>query len=333
MTTHDIAMDLSYRLLREDEVDSAVDLFELSGWGRPDWLQQFLFGGPLGPGVVVVAVTPTDDVVGMMCFTPYEVQLFDRIAIAGRIRMMVLAPEIRRDARGIHGHVDELDPALRMANTGLRLVQDRGWALTYAFPDPRLVALIDRVGAVDHTTGVERRRSFGALGIQFAGVAPGRIPLDVAAKQGEFGDEYDLLWDQARRNLGIDCAVLRNARALNRVHAWMSTLECRAPRSGELVGYATFLKRPEGALLYDILARDHDSFSDVARSAVNWMRRNSESFDLEGATCLAHPISADALRACGAEDFDWPFILSLRTADRELTPELDPERWYVTAGD
>ena len=333
MTTHDIAPDLSYRVLHEDEVDRAADLFEISGWGRPDWLQQFLFGGPLGPGVVVVAVNPSDDVLGVMCFTPCETQLFDRVAIAGRVRMMVLAPEVRRDARGIGGRVDDLDHGLRMLNTGLHLVQERGWALTYAFPDPRLVALMDRLGFEERTDGVEHRRSFGTLKVGFADVEPGPIPLDVAVKEGEFAAEYDVLWDRARRNLGIECAVLRNARVLNRAHAWMLTLECREPRSRELMGYATFLNREEGALLYDILATDDEAMTAVVQSAVNWLRRHGGSFELEWATCLAHPIYADALRACGAEDIKWTFVLSLRTTDSRPLPEFDPHRWYVTAGD
>jgi hypothetical protein len=192
---------------------------------------------------------------------------------------------------------------------------------------------MDRIGSGERTDGVEYRRSFGTLKLQFAGVDPGTIPLEVAVKQGEFGAEYDALWERARRNLGIECALLRNARALNQAHAWMLTLECREPRSSELLGYATFFDRPEGALLYDILASDDEALGAVADSAVNWARRHGESFGLESASCLAHPIYADALRACGAEDVKWAFVLSLRTADSTPRPEFDPNRWYVTAGD
>lgn len=334
MSDHDVAEELTYRLLRECEIDGVSRLCELAGWGRPDWLTEFLFGGPLGPAIVVVAVTPADEIVAMLCWTPYEVQLWDSIAIAGRGGMLILSPEIRRDARGIGGRFDDLDPVLRMGLVGLRLLDERGWAFMYSFPDPRLVALMDRVGAGTTTVGgIERRRAFPAVKLDFTGTGAEPIPLDVAILQHEFADDYDRLWERARTNLGIECAVLRNARGLNHTRGSKVTLECRTKRGGELLGYATLQRRHEDTILHDLLAVDHEAFDLVTRSVVNWLRANGRSIGIDSASSLLHPIYAASLQACGAQDIKWTFTLALRTISADPPPALDPARWYVTAGD
>src|SRR3954469_4611886 len=98
MTKNDPAAGLTYRLMREDEVDTAVRLFDLAGWGpmQSDWLHRWFFeAGPLGLPIVVVAVDPSDEVLGMMTYSPYEVQLFDRVGLACRGRATILDPRIR----------------------------------------------------------------------------------------------------------------------------------------------------------------------------------------------------------------------------------------------
>src|SRR4051794_23255888 len=141
-TTTDPAADLTYRLLRDDELDGIVRLYDLAGWGPADasWFERWFFRGRLGPAVVAVAVNAEDELLGMMTFTPVEVQLFQRTAVACRGRATVLDARIRRSARGVTGDLDELDPVRRLSAAARPHIVERGWELHFALPNVRMLS-------------------------------------------------------------------------------------------------------------------------------------------------------------------------------------------------
>src|SRR5436190_12192702 len=243
MSSNDPAADLRYRRMREDDVDDVVDLFNLAGWGpmKAEWIVDWFFRGPLGPALVMVAVDPSDRARGMIMFSPVQVQLFDRVGIACRGRSAILAPELRRSARGVTEPDDELDPLLNMVRAATEQLDELGWEFTFGLPNPT-VAQRGRDVEEDHPEIVTARsdRDFRGLKVRFEDIPPGPIPLRVQEPTRPFGPEYDELWARARANLGIECAVLRNAEGLHQTRGDQPMLECRDRQGDELLGYAVY---------------------------------------------------------------------------------------------
>jgi hypothetical protein len=335
MPSEEFTADLTYRPMREDEVQVAADLYDLAGWGpvEAEWIRQWCFEGPLGPSLVMVAVKPHGAIVGMLIFSPMQVQLFDRVGIACRGRAAILLPEFRFSARQERGDDDEFGPILVLSQTANEHIDARGWEFHLGLPHPRMQARMEQHPLPpDIAPPITSSCSFAGVKIEFVDVPAGPIPLEVSLRTPPFPPEYDDLWRRARLNLDIECAVLRNAEGLDQARGSQPTLECRHPRTHELLGYATFTDKRE-AKLQDILAVDGDALVLVAESTANWLRVHHEELELDFASALVHPTYAAALDAAGAYEIDWPFMLYLESYRPEPRPELDAERWYVATGD
>ncbi|HEX5268009.1 MAG TPA: hypothetical protein VFW24_14685 [Acidimicrobiales bacterium] len=329
---------LTYRPLREDELGVVVHLYDLAGWGpvTEQWVRSWLVHGPLGPALVMGIVDDRGEVLGMTTYGAVRVQTFDEEVLACRGRAAVLVPELRRSGRRVSA-VDEHDPLYQLSLAARAHLRDRGWTLLYGIPHPTMQKRSDI--SVAPPLGRRDRCAIPGVRFEIAGVEPGPMPLDVTIGERP-GEEYDRLWIRARVGLGIECAVLRDARGLAATRGNVF-IECRLPGSDELVGYWVVDVTSSGkGRLMDYLAADEDALLPVALTASNWLRRHQIPTD-EGpvtcryVSCLAHERYSDALRGAGATDIDWPFAFSVSCIDENGPdrPEHDPRRWYVTTGD
>jgi hypothetical protein len=326
---NDVLEGLTYRPLRgRHEIEGIAKLYDIAGWGPSDparlaeWL---LTDGPLGPYLVMVIANERDELVGMMMYGPYRVQLFDRVGIAARGRAMILAPELRRSARNV-SVIDEADPSYKLSVAARPYLDERGWEFIFGLPNPSQTRREEKLAVPEDF--VTSTCEYGlALRIDPEDV-PGPMPLDVTIAD-RFGPEYDTLWQRARDSFDIKCAVVRDASGLSHSRAGQLHLECRTRETGELLGYAVLLEKG-GKKLQDVLAVDDDAMHLVIRSVVSWLRDNR---DLEYFASVPYPAYRDALIAAGAYEIDWLFSFNVSTHHESDQPELDASNWYVTAGD
>ena len=324
---------LSYRPIRdESELPWIARLFDIAGWGPvpAERLGQWFMGGELGGSIImVVADDKAGEVLGMSVMSPYRVWLMDRVGVACRGRAAVLDPRLRRLGRGVND-VDETDPLYKLGLVSREIMDERGWEFSYGLPNPKIVKREEL-----RTIPVEGCESKCELGLGLLIDLEQGPPLgsNLEVRTGtEFGPEYDILWERAKKSLGIECAVLRNAEGLAHARSNQFRLEFRRPVSEELVGYATFQNMRNGKL-QDILALDEEAMEQVMRSMVDWLRTYPDAHNMWSLTSTPHPAYRSALEAVRPSEVDWMFSISLNTHHDRVGPEFDATKFYVTTGD
>lgn len=329
MSFRDDSTGLTYRPMKgEHELTGVCELYDIAGWGpvTPEQLKSWFVETPLGPSLMMVIADERDRLMGMSISSPYEVQLFEETAIAVRGRSSILRPELRRSGRGIT--TVDIDDPLRLLGVAARpYVDERGWKLHFSLPNPLFLKRDEMRTYEDEEITRDRAIHGPGLRIDIDERSGHSSPLLVSVGE-DFGPEYDVLWDRARSGLGIECAVLRNARGLARARRGQFRLEVRHPSSEELIGYAIFGWQK----LHDVLAVDGEALELVLRESIAWLRANPQP-RLRFFNSYPHPLYRELLMDEGAFETDWIFSFSVSTREKDPGPELDAQRWYVTTGD
>jgi hypothetical protein len=225
--------------------------------------------------------------------------------------------------------VDESDPLRDLSRAARQELNERGWYITVGLPNPKVLKRMELmvVEPINH-------QSFEIYGdsrkVDLVDSEPGRASLELT-RSNEIGPEYDRLWDAARKNLGIECSLLRDARGLRAGRGRSFRLEARRPGSPELVGYASFNTFEWN--LDDVLAVDAEAMVEVLTSATSWLRTNRDQHRMESYTAVPHPAHREALDVIGTVDIDWLYSFSVSVPFDRVGPEADASRWYATAGD
>lgn len=310
-------------------------LFEIAGWGPvprdlPTLRSWVVEESDLGSSLVmVIADRETDEILGLTILHPRPVWFYDRVIVGTRARARTLDPRLRRSARGVQA-VDESDPLRMLSRATWPLLAERGWDISYALPNPSMLRrrqwrTVPPLNPGDsHTLGQ-------GLRIDIDAVSPSSQMLDIRLA-GSRGPEYDRLWETARKNLPIDCALLRSSDGLRQSQRTaLPTIEVRRPRSDELIGYAT-MESTDKHMIDDILAIDEDAYHLVLRGLVTWLSSIPVDGRTDFITTLPHPAYRGAFDALGAYEIDWLYSVSLICGTGADLP-LDASSWYVTCGD
>jgi hypothetical protein len=320
---------LVFREFRPDDLDELLGLWDIAGWGpvRPNYFRRRYLEGPYGPARIflieqhgrLVGTTLTD-------FKPAYLLGETKLVIRGHAA--VLVPDLRRSAR--NAGMDAEHPIVRLARFAEPIIDRYDFAASYGLP----AAAVQGWPRELFTTKAGAELPLGGIRIDLADVKAGTPPLDVG-RINYFSAMYDGLWQRAIRGLGIECAVVRDATWLNHLRQADLMLECRLPRTGELVGYATFFhaRHPDGQLA-DVLAVDRDALGAVIRSVMPWLREaSSDVHRMTSVSSVAHPWLVQPFLDAGGRSLDWPFVLRTGAPGPTLGPEHDPPKWYVTTGD
>ena len=314
------------------ELPDVCRLYELAGWGSipVETMERMFFQGPNGPALIMVlADVATDQIMGMMAFTPHRVQIGETREIGSRSRSAILDPSLRRKATGQIAGSDD-DPLRILIEASLPHRLDRGWRISFTLPNPlfrkrragrapdpaRVISFID----LGHQLRIKLSESTRTVDTIVA------VPANTPA-----GPEYDDLWERARQNVPIQNAVVRDAQAQRGLASHLR-LELRNPRTGALRGYMR-LKPDKGGRLEDILAEDSETFDELIGSSVAWLNSNHDRHTMRKVVSLPHPAFADSLRRAGATERDYFFTFSVRCLDNVVGPHSDAANWYVTMGD
>lgn len=337
--TRDDVIPMERLEARESRGDSDLPgigrLFEIAGWGPvprdlPTLRSWIVEESDLGSSLVmVIADRETDEILGLTLLHPRPVWFYDRVIVGTRARARTLDPRIRRSGRGVQA-VDESDPLRMLSRATWPRLAERGWDLSYALPNPSMLRRRQWRTVPPLNPGNSHLLGQG-LRIDIDAVPPSAQMIDIRLA-GARGPEYDRLWEAARTNLSIECALLRSSDGLRQSQrANLPTIEVRRPGSDELIGYATMASTEEH-MIHDILAVDEEAFELVLRGLVTWLSSIPVDDRTTFITTLPHPAYRSAFEALGAHEIDWLYSVSLVCGTgADLT--LDASSWYVTCGD
>lgn len=316
---------LTFRRATEEDLPAVFALWDIGGWGpvRPAWFRRRFLEGPLGPAFITVAEDPHGKLVASTTTDYKQALLGGEPGIVRRGHALVVAPEWRRSSRATGEYkASELIPT--MGRWTVDALATDGASATYALPNPSLHGRPNVSGA--DTQYVD----YKCLRIEMADLPELARDLDVVPVRS-FHTEYDRLWERSRRGLGFRSAVVRDAKSLNHFRSGGTILECRLPKTAELVGYVAMGRNSLG----DALAVDRDALVSCLRSAFMYVREAPDRVTSKWVTAIAHPWVDETLRDLGGFEVDWVWRMTVTppNAIDRLKPEYAPADWWVTAGD
>jgi len=304
-----------------------------SGWGaitEKQWREWYL-ETPHGESLVVVAAQESGEVVGQQVFTPTLVEVNDRELRALRLSAPILHKDFRRQIR----RTDH--PMIGLYLTAMELAVEQKYSFIYALPEYAWLPFfqwLTRSGLHPFATA-----EYGCLALALDENADS---IDVSAINGltvsiaaEFGEDYNKLWNEAKKSFPINCAVIRKPHWLNWKIGGHLTLEVRHASDRSLVGYVAVKK--ESGLLVDMLARKPEDLSGVVIAALRMLKSEEGRATLNGINSLKAmetPILRPLLRELGFAPVEFKFAFICDNLDPLLADEtIAPEQWYLMPND
>lgn len=328
-TTNEIANKLSYRIFRNDDLEKVLDLWEkFSGWGAITE-QQFYdwhMNTPYGNCMIVVAEDTDEGVIAQMIFVPSKVYIEGVEKNAYRI----MAPIIKNDFRELD--IKSFDhPAYAMFRFGIKEAKKNDHNVIYFLPSLGWVAAV---------------KTFSKYGLPEASIAINdclRIKLDVGnifsykhsesyyVQCGQFNEEYDQLWEDAKTSLSIQSAVVRRAKWLMWKRAPHLLLEMRSKKSNQLKGYIVIKK--DSGLVVDLLARSVEEMESVVCLSVEFLQQNNSDSHQQKITeikLMQTPIINKVLNSIEHDKIDFRFALVHYHLDDEVQKNIE---WFIMPDD
>ena len=312
------------REYREDDLPGVRALWrDDAEWGdlTPETWRQWYVDIPHGPALIVIGEDDDGRIVAQAAMTPYRVVIDDAIFPAAHLAAPILSRQLQTLTIPNQKH-----PIVRLLSACIRLATHRGMALIFGMPRQawlQLVKLAPLVG-LPHFPG----STFRCVEIALDEASVTDTDLDVRAIE-RFGDEYNALWDAARRNLPIVCGVVRNADYLNYRNSGHLCLEMR-DADGLLAGYAAV--RWDGQLV-DMLPRDVAQIGPVIAATHRYLVHEAgedKTWRMPTFRAMRTPLLAGVLREMGFRQNKFRFAFTCGAIDTALSDRIKPRRWYLT---
>jgi hypothetical protein len=226
-------------------------------------------------------------------------------------------------------------PAIAMLIAGLKEASERNYQFVYFFPAYGwlpIVRLLPRI-----TTYPSESASFDCAGIPLS-EKENFLPPDPAyhiTLSNGFGSEYDDLWEEAKLNLPLNCAVVRRSGWLKWKLGNHLVFELRNNSNNLLRGYCAIRKNT--GLLEDVLAPSGALLETLIIMTVNKLHTlNSHRVDLPFEKIKI--MSADPVRSSlkklhlQQESFRFAFgsVILERTVPSSI---FHPSNWYMMPND
>lgn len=270
-TSNEIATKLSYRLFKESDLEKVLELWEkYSGWGliTAQQFHEWHMNTPYGDCMIIVVEDIVDGVIGQMVFVPSKVYI-DGVE---KDSYRVMAPIIKNDFREFNiKHFDH--PVYAMFRFGIKEAKKNDHNVIYFLPSIGWIATV---------------KTFPKYGLPEASIALNdclRIKLNIDnsffnnslekyyVQPGNYGKEYDQLWEDAVTSLSIQCAVARHAKWLEWKRAPHLLFEMRNKSNHQLIGYIVIKK--DSGLVIDLLARSIEEMEIVVRLTLEHLGQNN----------------------------------------------------------
>ena len=327
---------LTFRLFQPDDIAGVLQLWkESSGWGgiTEEQFYKWYVETPYGESLLVVAIDEANRVVGQEVFTPSKIYVGGKEKKALRLSAPILAKEFR-EKMGKATH-----PSIQMFRVGLNAAVDCGYSLIYAFPVPgwlRYIRLVAPQIGVDSQKFVFVESDCYALSLNSTAGGNLKIENDLEVSFiSEFNDEYDDLWQSAKQNFPINCAIVRNSDWLKWKLGSHCVLEVRRNNDKELMGYAAIKK--DSGLLVDALARtpnDLETIITVAIEALSQREDSKNQANIEEIKVMKTQALASVIQKLGFKREKFKFAFWCYSIDESVPCKvIEPQQWYVMPND
>jgi hypothetical protein len=324
-----MSRELTYRLAAEGDLAGIKALWEReSNWGRYTRpMQRFYQESPWGPPVVVVAEEENGReqgaIVGHILFVPVRISVDGGEVAACRPYAAIVAGHVRIQSRD-----PALHPLVRLSLLGLEASRERGARIFYTLPNRRVVSFFQ----------VDPGVRISDFSLWSCGLPLGRRSRAgrryTAGAISRSDARLDALWERARDRPGcrvvLDRSTVRWKTSIGR-HVIVGV-----ESQGRLVGAVVCRDRGRQWQILDLLADDPELVEATIAAATrigDERARSVESSPLRKATVLAAPEMYDVLERLGFEADDYTFSLVVKALDGELTEQISPERWRLSAND
>ncbi len=325
--------NLKFRLFKED-IPALLALWEEnSGWGElsEEEFRRWFLNTPEGNCIIVVAENENGKIIGQEVFTPSIIWVAGKEKKALRVSAPILAKEIRANME------QSVFPLLEMYKLGLQTAAERGYSVMYSFPVRAwliLFKLSTKMGMYKVETA-----EYDCYSLSLKSVSSNDFSADKELNVSlleEFNCDFDSLWESAKENFPINCAIARNWERLQ----WKLklggdwVLQARST-DGELIGYVVINKKT--SLLVDMLTRTPEDLENVFSAAIKTLCESedlSELTNLQEIKLVKTDVFAYIIEKFNFAKIDFKFAFCCYSIDDEITAQMvNSACWYMMPND
>lgn len=317
--------EICVRLFEESDLSGCLKLWaENTEWGEiteEDW-RTWYQDTPHGPAIISVAVDRSGEILGQTCFTPVALQVGDRTYKGLRPSAPILMKSLRQSDLRSAEH-----PVIKLFLTGIEAAKTQGFELLYALPWRLWMPAFSWAG--DYGFDFEQAE-YSCVARKLADIEPIESNNLTCQSVSEFGSEYETLWQQARINLPIECASVRDPASLLFRNGAHLNIEVR--QGEQLLGFISIKK--ETGLIADYLACDLKALGTVASSALHFIATEKADDVAPGRiTALDTPPISSVLGELQFSPVRFKFAFFCFPLVDIPRSQIAPERWFLTGGE
>jgi hypothetical protein len=328
--------EITYRLFQDEDLPGVLRLWEQeSNWGKltPEVWKQWYRNTPLGNALIAVAQDGQGEIAGQGIFFPTPMIIDGRSALALRMSSPILRQDLRRSSLLTVDH-----PVVRLYLTGAGSEEARKYDVVFGLPDHGWLPFFKR--AANFGMPAFEPAEYRCVELTLPESVTPRAEsggLNATPVTG-FGDEYQGLWQAAKKSFPIQCGVERSQAWFAYKNGKCLTLAMYEPDDQSLVGYVSIALQT--GLVMDVLVRRPELLTAVLGAAIDHltMQRSSGAEGIPRVVkAMQTPPLRSSLEAVGFKPVDYRFAFVC--AWRESLPEtrtsgaIQPEHWYLMAGD
>lgn len=329
-----MAGNLTYRLFQPNDVAGVLQLWEeSSGWGgiTEEQFYKWFIETPYGNALLVVAVDEKNRIVGQEVFTPSKICVGGTEKKALRFSSPILAKNFSVKL-GSANH-----PTIEMYKVAMRAAIENNYSLVYAFPARawlRFTPLfeIPEISNRQSFTGEFDCYSFSINAeIKDDSRSGKKFQVSLASK---FEEKYDALWESAKKNFPINCAVARNSKWLKWKLGSHCVLEVNSKDGRELLGYVAIKK--DSGLLVDALARTPKDLETTVKIAIKSFCQNglADETRVNEIKLMKTDALAPIAQKLDFKPTKFKFAFWCYSIDESVQNHLfEPSRWYMMPKD
>ncbi|GGD65774.1 hypothetical protein [Croceicoccus mobilis] len=307
---------LTYREYEPDDFPGLQHIWQEAGWGElsAEMFDYWCNHNPEGLIIPVVALDETGRVVGLITMLPHRIAVGDRVVQGGRFMANIVSNEFK-------GRFDIATHPIMGLWAGCReAAVRRGYPVIFSLPKSGWLAIL-RKAAASGMKEIPHKR----IGCMERPVAspPALIGGMTARPVAELTADHAQLWQQARKNQDIGCAIHRDLATLSYRNSEHRNFEL-VTASGTLAGYATVRK---DGLLYDIVTLERDLYDPALAALLNAL----DSSIIPDLKLMMMPYYEDPA-ALGFVNSIYKFGFAVEALDETLTDEFAVDSWYLAGG-
>jgi len=328
--------NLTFRLFQPDDIEGILRLWnDDSGWGgiTEEQFYKWYIDTPYGECLISVALDEKNRIVGQEVFTPTRIYVDGKEKKALRLSAPILTKEFR-EQMGKAAH-----PSIQMFRVGLNAAVECGYSVIYAFPVPgwlRYIRLVAPQIGVDSRKFVFAEPDCYALSLKSFANGNCKITADIEISFASvFNDSYDNLWQSAKNEFPINCAIVRSSGWIKWKLGSHCVFEVRRRENKELLGYAA-IKRQTG-LLVDALARTPQDLETTITAIIKALAESEDlrnQANVEEIKVMETESLASVIQKLGFEREKFKFAFWCYSIDESVPIQsLEPSRWYLMPKD